>query len=473
MRNLGYETARFVGSFVPGLNVPIFASYFADAAKEFKENTNIKTASLGLLAGLPFWGRAGKAMSEAVKWDIPYMKAIKAGNIAEAQRLRDLHFMDKAPNTIVKKTLYHGTNSDFKTFDASKGITYKGVWLAESKDIANRYGKNTKSIYANFENPTTYIINSDDQPNGFIGGDGTYYTSNTNLLKSKDAITYDDAGNIIPLSQRDNFNVNDIRYSIDNSNNNFQNKNYVQMWKDGVQNGYDEARDFLNSILHKQVNDRNKRYARMKGYGNIVTNDNAENFLKVPYRNIDIKRIGNDKNGLTIGAEITKEFNPKDDELMINYLNSNSHQNSRHEALHRGNFGEYGERTVPDSEEGLQEYQNTKRLYKEFAEKVIKSQSEDERAQYLIDYMLDNHHKGEPATNMFDLGRAMRIKPGSKYPGKEKLIEMLKKHEQGAKSEFINTLNMDNPKYVWRALNGTLWGGTGVVLYNNKNKLRY
>lgn len=32
------------------------------------------------------------------------------------------------------------------------------------------------------------------------------------LIKSYDAITYDDYGNIIPLSMRDNFKINDIRY---------------------------------------------------------------------------------------------------------------------------------------------------------------------------------------------------------------------------------------------------------------------
>ena len=33
-------------------------------------------------------------------------------------------------------------------------------------------------------------------------------------LKLADAITYDDAGNMIPLSKRDNFNIKDLRYGI-------------------------------------------------------------------------------------------------------------------------------------------------------------------------------------------------------------------------------------------------------------------
>ena len=35
-----------------------------------------------------------------------------------------------------------------------------------------------------------------------------------NKIKLADAVTYDDAGNIIPLSKRDNFNINDIRYGL-------------------------------------------------------------------------------------------------------------------------------------------------------------------------------------------------------------------------------------------------------------------
>lgn len=37
-------------------------------------------------------------------------------------------------------------------------------------------------------------------------------TGNPSNIKSANAITYDDFGNIIPLSKRDNFNISDIRY---------------------------------------------------------------------------------------------------------------------------------------------------------------------------------------------------------------------------------------------------------------------
>lgn len=41
-----------------------------------------------------------------------------------------------------------------------------------------------------------------------------YAVNNPNNLKLYNAVTYDDAGNIIPLSKRDNFNIKDMRYGI-------------------------------------------------------------------------------------------------------------------------------------------------------------------------------------------------------------------------------------------------------------------
>lgn len=50
---------------------------------------------------------------------------------------------------------------------------------------------------------------------GWTNSKGVEYSfKSPNQLKLKDTITYDDTGNIIPLSKRDNFDVNDIRYGF-------------------------------------------------------------------------------------------------------------------------------------------------------------------------------------------------------------------------------------------------------------------
>lgn len=45
-----------------------------------------------------------------------------------------------------------------------------------------------------------------------------YIATKPNQIKLADAITRDDAGNMIPLSQRDNFGVGDIRYDMSYDN---------------------------------------------------------------------------------------------------------------------------------------------------------------------------------------------------------------------------------------------------------------
>ena len=61
---------------------------------------------------------------------------------------------------------------------------------------------------------------------------------------------------------------------------------------------------------------------------------------------------------------------------------------------------------------------------------------------------------GEPAPNLIDLGKELGLEIGQKYPGKEVLVELLTNYEKTnkGKSYIIKHLNMDNPKYIWRAL---------------------
>lgn len=189
---------------------------------------------------------------DAAQLDAAYFRAIKAGNIAEAQRLRDLHFMQNAPNTVAQDNgipaiLYHGTPTQKKFYNIipSKDGTFGyGVYttptLADAKGYAGYKGR-VLNLYSNLKNP--YDMTADNQrdwilkmakvrsdsPYRYMGDNidgvvGTAYNkSNYNIevvnhnpsaLKLADAITHDDAGNIIPLSQRDNFKLNDIRYML-------------------------------------------------------------------------------------------------------------------------------------------------------------------------------------------------------------------------------------------------------------------
>jgi hypothetical protein len=117
-----------------------------------------------------------------------------------------------------------------------------GIYTTFDNKYANKHGDIIQTFYINAKNPlyTTgrwtgvidditankiknkgydAIINTDFDESGRIldflrGGKRTEnITFNSNQMKLADAITYDDYGNIIPLSKRDNFNNSDIRYS--------------------------------------------------------------------------------------------------------------------------------------------------------------------------------------------------------------------------------------------------------------------
>ena len=189
-------------------------------------------------------------------WDEAYNAAIANNDLAEAQRLRDLHFKAKAPNTKIVDAaenplhVYHGTKNNFNVFDNSKfgntdgGTFGKGIYTTPSKEYANLYGDNVLDLYLNLENPRNlrnvtprdiYLSKMEAITNGLdpdymytgIDVDGVWgspswkgksfadeIVSHSNKkLKLADAVTHADDGTVIPLSKRDNFLNPDIRYS--------------------------------------------------------------------------------------------------------------------------------------------------------------------------------------------------------------------------------------------------------------------
>ena len=217
------------------------------------------------------------ATATDAQWDAAYIKALDSGNKNEAQRLRDLHFNVKAPNTKITTSdgkpahIYHGTDADWVQYDPTKFGTatdegYYGIGLygTEYKPLAKGYGENIMDLYVNSKRPFTagtqniegipynmneaidrssaiYYFNRDRSGVKFSptsdktdvkalfkeldNADAAVYgTPNQRFnevviptgeqIKLADVVTYDDAGNVIPLSKRDNFKLNDVRYML-------------------------------------------------------------------------------------------------------------------------------------------------------------------------------------------------------------------------------------------------------------------
>lgn len=175
--------------------------------------------------------------------DAKYMAAVEKGDMETAQMM-----VNEAAEAAMKHSairdnkgkllkVYHGTNEKFNSFNdpnhtpyGEQGNFYFSPWRSKSEE----YGDNIRAFYLNIERPRLYDENFDelnpntDETDGFIfipedieqdidqgkQGDTEIVAYYPDQIKSADPVTYDDDGNVIPLSERFNSQNDDIRYSL-------------------------------------------------------------------------------------------------------------------------------------------------------------------------------------------------------------------------------------------------------------------
>lgn len=180
------------------------------------------------------------------QWTAAQDAAIARGDMAEAQRLRDLHFKVSAPNSVTHEVFHHGNKKpmNWYTFDPERvgttdeGYSGAGYYFAPTRP-ASQYAKEHFSrtlgphgeqnaglsggryhryVYLNGETKYKPLVDHnwtthtdfpfvDNRPIEVVVGDNRQ-------IKLADAVTYDDKGVRIPLGERDNFNIKDIRYGL-------------------------------------------------------------------------------------------------------------------------------------------------------------------------------------------------------------------------------------------------------------------
>lgn len=192
--------------------------------------------------------------------DTTYLDAVYRGDMETAQRMVD----EAAKAAGYTTKAYHGTRSEFTKFDIVRsGANYdgwsqfgKGLYFSKTvsgaehwASMANGLGKmRVMPTYLRLNNPLVISPHSklpadveaameavDWEANWYdiakpLGYDGIvkegyesddftnayifqYVVFDANQIKSADPVTYDDSGNVIPLSQRFNTEKDDIRYS--------------------------------------------------------------------------------------------------------------------------------------------------------------------------------------------------------------------------------------------------------------------
>lgn len=206
-----------------------------------------------------------------------YTRLYNTGDYKDLQQLRDKHFEVKASNPLMNRDrptqLYHTVGDEyypsFNVFNPNIEGSNSSIYTTDNLAMSKSYSSNPtydriKKLYSNASK--SYDIEGYYQPwneipyNGNIwstrtlekavrnypqygidrlvihnikdwGGKampkGTFLMDNNikssgtvienfnpNDLKYSSAVTYDDLGNIIPLSKRDNFSIGDLRYSL-------------------------------------------------------------------------------------------------------------------------------------------------------------------------------------------------------------------------------------------------------------------
>ena len=179
--------------------------------------------------------------------DTAYMEAVGRGDIETAQRMVDEAARAAMPKTKILDeegkllTVYHGTSEKFTVFDKAKGranMDIQGSFFSPWELDAQGYGENVGAYYLNIVHPASESVaykalNKFKGQNGAgikareylesLGYDGVnnsdeeFIAFNSEQIKSADPVTYDDDGNVIPLSERFNSSIEDIRYSADDA----------------------------------------------------------------------------------------------------------------------------------------------------------------------------------------------------------------------------------------------------------------
>lgn len=204
---------------------------------------------------IPF-KQLSKFLRESIITDDEYFAAVESGDMETAQRMVREAAAKAMPNTKVvgdnklPLIVYHGGNLT---------KIYPGeIYTSDERDVARGYGKKN-ALFLNIENPRIIAVNGNTSDDVFgetandedattgtstdrIVSDTMYdydssydgvifydivdiavgndvlsnvfvaFNMNGTQIKSADPVTYDDAGEVIPLSKRFDMNNMDIRY---------------------------------------------------------------------------------------------------------------------------------------------------------------------------------------------------------------------------------------------------------------------
>lgn len=218
-----------------------------------------------------------------------------------------------------------------------------------------------------------------------------------------------------------------------------------------LKSGKQQAIDFLTSNERNKTFARNNRIFKSKTGYNLPRNDSKIN------NPISIKFDS------TLKGDVGGDYDFSKDLVRINSKNTSGYDRTLfHELLHRNGYGE-GRNPVKFQEFNKDSRDAADKFYENLTKKVIGNS----------EYTFYLWGDGEMAVNSLELGIKNGITPGAKYPGDAKAKEIFENLEKDPSKGFVmKTMKWkENPKYVWRAITGTLFGiNTPILLNNDRSK---
>ena len=270
LKKEGYDSAK-IEDFAPA-DFNVIESYVAFNPSQLKSAEPITRDSSGnvIPPSKRFDVRSADIRFSPKVLDADYSKAVQANDTSAAQQI--VNEAAKAAGFNVGP-VFHGTTKDFNVFKPNRAQGWgKGVYFASDKSVASEFGNKVVSAFLKIEKPFTGMFSSKDEaaiPNtktykeaqkqysrtSFVdretgeldwfdlyqnsensdfanslirdlGYDGIIQSDSPNVqsgqeivvfdpsqVKSAEPFTYDNSGNLIPVSQRFNAQTGDIRFS--------------------------------------------------------------------------------------------------------------------------------------------------------------------------------------------------------------------------------------------------------------------
>lgn len=464
------------------------------------------------------------------QWDAAYNEAVRSGNIAEAQRLRDLHFVAKTPdNRLIDGNnnphlVWHGSPENWTVFDDWKRGTEDVIYFSTDKSYADQFtiprknwkvgmipNKSSRSFYLYGKSPLDIGTDMDSQlvqetmrsawlngenPDSVYGLDAwapnmPLKQSNgielgvlrRNQMKLSDSITSDNSGQIIPLSKRDDFGNPDIRYSMGNQTNIDPNRyaNVDSILKD-FQTGKQHALGYLKSIRKQNTDAYNKQLFKRRLRDKVPIEmelkieDNPYLRASTPMQKPNFHY--NDATGSWEG-EIQlmdgKWIGKDDNGFFLSDLDGNEYgKTAIIDRIRPYTDQMYLDKKADVDDSAFHEYLHRGRIAnandkvgEEFYKWKTKWLMKPTARPYLM-------KPEEAAANLLEIGRRAGVHT-MEYPGQIKAKEIIQEiiNEDPVKGNMLNETRWETkPKRIWSALRGEYIGliplsGLGLGLMNN------